>query len=66
MNRKLKWHPKYDQIEAYVLGNFGAPESPAVAKLECHLLTCPACILQAEEALDFVRAVREAFLLWPG
>ena len=63
MSENAAGHPHDDQIEAYVFGRFGAPNTPAVMRLENHLITCSQCILEAEAALDFVRTLREAFML---
>jgi hypothetical protein len=63
MSEKAIGHPEDDQIEEYVLGRMGPPATPAVMRLESHLLSCPRCIVRAEEALDFVRVVREMFAL---
>jgi hypothetical protein len=52
-------HGSDEDIEEYVMGQLGAPGSTPVVRLEEHLLTCPQCMLSAEEALEFARAMRE-------
>jgi hypothetical protein len=63
MNQKATRHPDEEQIEAYVLGRAGWPKAPEVLRLESHLLSCSQCILIAEEALQFVREVREVLTI---
>jgi hypothetical protein len=45
-------------LERYYLGMI--TEEPELAPLEEHILACPGCAVRAEEAQDYVDAVRAA------
>jgi hypothetical protein len=53
-------HPSHDKIARYIRGYLDAPGSPAVVRLEQHLLNCSHCILRAEHAVELGQALRAA------
>jgi anti-sigma factor RsiW len=55
-------HASDENIEGYVLGRLGAPESAPVVRLEEHLLTCPRCLLRAEDAVEFAQTMRDTIV----
>jgi hypothetical protein len=55
-------HASDENIERYVLGRLGSPDSAPVVRLEEHLLTCPRCLLQAEDAVEFAQAMRDTIV----
>ncbi|MCU1328346.1 MAG: hypothetical protein JWN34_3716 [Bryobacterales bacterium] len=61
MNR----HPVGWKLELYVLGRLGPPESPAVVKVEEHLLVCHRCIDQADKLLEFSQAMKATLIEEP-
>jgi hypothetical protein len=53
-------HPPGWKLELYATGQLALPNSPAVVKMEEHLLGCHRCIDQTERLLAFAQAVRAA------
>jgi hypothetical protein len=58
MNR----HPVGWKLELFLLGRLSLPESPAVVRMEEHLLMCHHCIDRAEKLLEFSQAMKTALI----
>ncbi len=51
-------HPSDDDLERYLMGQ--TQDEDELARLEEHLIGCPACVERAEAMTDYIAAVKAA------